>query len=151
MKRLAILVATLALLAAACGGGDDDTSAAGGKRTIKIEMKDIEFSPDSIDVKTGETIRFEFENNGKVAHDAFIGDEAAQADHEDKMNGGMSGDMTDTSGMDHAADADANGITVDPGKSGEITHTFDTPGTVLIGCHQPGHYKSGMKVTVDVT
>ena len=141
MKRFAVLAAALALFAAACGG-DDDTSAADGTRTIEIEMKDIEFSPDEIEVAAGETIRFVFDNTGAVAHDAFVGDEDAQADHENEMG-------ADDGGMDHGADDE--GITVDPGEDGELSYTFDEPGTVLIGCHQPGHYDAGMIVTVDVT
>jgi uncharacterized cupredoxin-like copper-binding protein len=43
-----------------------------------------------------------------------------------------------------------DGITVDPGKTGELTHTFDRTGTVEIGCHQPGHYAAGMKLAVTV-
>ena len=142
MKRFAVLAAALALFAAACGGDDDDTSAADGTRTIEIEMMDIEYSPDEIEVAAGETIRFVFDNTGAVAHDAFVGDEDAQADHEDEMG-------EDEGGMDHGADDD--GVTVDPGEVGELSYTFDEPGTFLIGCHQPGHYDAGMIVTVDVT
>lgn len=144
MKRLVLIAALLALVAAACGGDDDDATeaaATGDTRTIEIEMRDIAFSPDAIDVDAGETVRFVFDNSGKVAHDAFVGNEGAQAGHEDEMR--------EDSGMAHGGGDE--GITVDPGEEGELTYTFDEPGTVLIGCHQPSHYDTGMKVTVDVT
>jgi hypothetical protein len=33
-----------------------------------------------------------FTNNGEVTHDAYIGDEGAQADPEEELNGEMGGD-----------------------------------------------------------
>ena len=56
---------------------------------------------------------------GKVAHDAFIGDAMAQADHEKEMR-----DMGDM----HHGDG-SEGVTVDAGKTGELTHTFDDAST----------------------
>ena len=104
-------------------------------------MADIAFRPATIDVRRGETVRFVFDNIGKVAHDAFLGDATAQADHEEEMR-----DMSD---MHHGGGSE--GITVDAGKSGELTHTFDKATSIEIGCHQPGHYQAGMKLTVNVT
>ena len=72
--------AALLLLAAACGGGDDD--AAASARVVEVEMRDIAYDPTELTAAEGETVRFVFRNVGKVDHDAFIGDEAAQADHE---------------------------------------------------------------------
>ena len=144
MKRLTLLLAALSLAAAACGGDDDDTSAGAGggdERTIEITMDDIEFDPASIEVTTGETIRFVFENKGEVDHDAFIGDAEAQADHEDEMS--------EMEGMDHGGGDE--GITVEPGETGELTYTFEESASVEIGCHQPGHYEAGMKVDVTVS
>ncbi len=138
-------VVVAAVLATACGGSDGSSSSTGGDadRTVEVKMVDIAFKPAAITAKKGETIRFVFTNDGKAAHDAFIGDEAAQDGHETEMNG--SSDMGDM----HEGEQDA--ITVGPGKHGELTHTFDEQGTVLIGCHQPGHYKAGMKIVVTVS
>ena len=36
-------------------------------------------------------------------------------------------------------------------KQGSLTHTFSEVGTYIIGCHEPGHWESGMKATVEVT
>ena len=52
-------------------------------------------------------------------------------------------------GHDKGGD-DAEALTVQPGKTGRLTHTFDWPGTFEIRCHQPGHYATGMKVAVTV-
>lgn len=152
MKRVLVLAAVILVTATACGGDDDSGTVAssGDERTVDIEMQDIAYSPDQVDVEVGETIRFVFENTGKVQHDAYIGDEAAQMDHEKEM---MAADDEDDGGMDHGGGGggDDGSITVEPGDTGELTYTFEEAGTVLIGCHEPGHYDAGMIITVEVT
>jgi uncharacterized cupredoxin-like copper-binding protein len=145
MPRLHLLTIAAAglVLLAACG--DDDTSS-GDTRTVEIDMVDIAFDPDTLEVSPGETVRFVFTNTGGVAHDAFIGDEAAQADHEADMR---AEDDDDMHGGGHGED-DTDGVTVEPGDTGELTHTFDDAGTIQIGCHQEGHYQAGMKITIEV-
>lgn len=92
------------LLLAACGDDDGETSGSEA-RTIEIEMRDIEFVPDEIQVQAGETVQLVFRNTGAVAHDAFIGDDAAQNQHEADMR-----EVDDEgSGMDHEGGGDAGG------------------------------------------
>lgn len=57
-------------------------------------------------------------------------------------------EMGDTHGEHGAGDDDA--VTVEPGDEAELTCTFDEAGRVEVGCHQPGHYKAGMKIDVTV-
>ncbi len=142
-----LAVAVLAL--AACGDDSDDTTAGPGTRTVEIEMRDIEFSPETVQVEAGETVRFVFHNVGAVAHDAFIGDESAQGDHEMEMRGADDGGMNMDDGG--SGDSGENGITVDPGDTAELTHTFREGDELLIGCHQEGHYEAGMKVMVNMS
>jgi uncharacterized cupredoxin-like copper-binding protein len=151
MRRILAVVAALATVAGACGGGSDDegdTGAAGdGTRTVEITMRDIAYDPTELTVRKGEEVRFVFVNDGKLVHDAFLGDEAAQDEHEKEMReadaaGGEGGHGHD----DMAA---AGGISVDPGKRGELTHRFDSAGELFIGCHEPGHYPQ-MRITVTV-
>ncbi len=143
-----IIIAAAGLLVVAttaCGTTDDDT-AGDGARTIEINMADNTFEPDTLDVTEGETVRFVFTNTGAVAHDAFIGDTDAQADHEMDMSeadGGMAGG-------DHG-DADRDAVIVEPGDTAELSHTFEGTDTLEIGCHQPGHYAGGMTITIGVT
>ncbi len=142
MRRLiAVLSLPALVLLAACGSGDDQPAlaSAGEDRTVEIEMRDIAFSPSEVDVRAGEKIRFVFTNRGTLTHDAFIGDAAAQDQHEKDMR----------SGHDHGDGA--NALTLKPGKQGQLVHTFDRPGQTIIGCHEPGHYTGGMKVTVNVS
>jgi uncharacterized cupredoxin-like copper-binding protein len=137
--RLGVVV-VLAMLAGSCGSSDDSDGASGGARMIDVEMLDVAFSPMSVEVAAGEKVTFVFRNRGKVDHDAFIGDEEAQVDHEREMR-----DMSD---MEHGG---GDALTVEPGKTRSLTHTFDEPGTTLIGCHEPGHYAAGMKIDVTVS
>ena len=143
--RTPLLAAALALALVAAGCGSDDNASGidpESARTIEIAMQDNKYVPATVSVEAGETVRFVFTNNGEVTHDAFIGDEAAQDDHEEEMNGEMGGEH----GM-----GDTDALTVKSGETGELTHTFEADDEVLIGCHEPGHYEDGMRLTIDVT
>jgi len=133
-------VVALAVLLGACGGGDSVNNA-GGARTIDIDMRDNDFSQASITVKAGEQIQFVFHNKGAVTHDAYIGDDAAQAVHEQEMR------ASSDPGHGHGAD----GVTVEPGQTQTLTHTFEKPGATLVGCHVLNHYILGMRIRVNVT
>lgn len=142
MKRIPFLLVAVALVVLAACGSDDGSNGSGAgssaDRTIDVEMRDIAYSPTSIDVRVGETVRFNFKNTGQVTHDAFIGDATAQDAHEKHMR----------EGHDHGGDP--NALSVQAGKSASLTHTFENAGQVLIGCHEPGHYVGGMRITVNV-
>lgn len=136
----------MAVLAGGCGGGDSHHGSSDPKgdappgRTIDVTMKDIHYDPTSVEVKAGETVKFVFRNEGSIVHDAFIGDEAAQEEHEKDMRKG--------DGDDHGDDGHA--VTVEPGSTGSLTYTFEKPATLVIGCHQAGHYSAGMRVKVTI-
>jgi uncharacterized cupredoxin-like copper-binding protein len=141
MRRFALTVAAaLATPVLAGCGGSDSPSAASSGRAVKITMTDNAYRPASIHVAKGETVTFSFVNDGKVDHEALIGDATAQAAHEDEM-----ANMPD---MHHGG---TDVLTVKPGTTGALTHTFDTSGELLVGCHEPGHYSSGMKLAVTVS
>jgi uncharacterized cupredoxin-like copper-binding protein len=131
----------LAVTVAACGGGNSVQSA-GGARTIDIDMRDNDFSTASLQVKAGEQVQFVFHNKGAVVHDAFIGDDAAQAAHELEMR-------ASSSDTQHGHDGDA--VTVEPGQTGTLSHTFANAGVTVIGCHELNHYALGMRIRVTVT
>lgn len=145
VKRTLIAAAVAAVLTAACGGGGGGKAGASLDRTVEIEMVELAFKPATLTAKAGERIRFVFRNRGAIPHDAFIGDAAAQAEHEKEMR------QAEEGGHSMGDDADQDAVTVEPGKQGELTYTFDRPGTVEIGCHQPGHYAAGMKIVATVT
>lgn len=142
----------LAAVLTACAGEPGDQQAgpeaveAGSP--VEIEMHDIGFDKTTLTVAATTEVEFEFTNTGKIPHDAFIGDHAAQLEHDAEM-----AEMATMTSMDmgHGDGTDEQAITVEPGASGSLTYTFDTPGTYEIGCHQPGHYAAGMTITVIVT
>lgn len=164
LRFVAGLAAVASLALAACGGDDPDDGGglfsdateadapAGGARTIEVVMTDLEFSPAQVEVAPSEVVSFTFTNEGAVTHDAVIGDEAAQAEHEDEMRSAASGAGGGMDGMAHGdeAEGDESAITVEPGGSGQLTYTFAPGDDVLIGCHQPGHYDAGMRIDVTV-
>ena len=132
----------------ASGEGHDHGTDAIGKpgvaskvtRTVKVDMSDtMRFSFDNIAVKRGETVRFVVRNSGKVKHEMVLGTESELKEHAELMK--------KFPGMEHA---DANMVTVAPGKTGEILWQFTKPGKVEFACLQPGHYEAGMKGTVTV-
>lgn len=120
------------------GIGGSSTSAGAASRTVDVNMVDIAYEPKEFTVKKGETVRFMFKNTGKIAHEALFGDAAIQDEHE-----------RTASSMGAAADM-SNMNEVQPGQTKTVTYTFDKQGTIIIGCHEPGHYAAGMKVNVTV-
>lgn len=107
-------------------------------RTIDVSMVDDAFTPASLSVRQGQTVRFVFHNQGHVEHEAVIGTAAAQSAHEAAMASG-------------AMDMGVPDLTVAPGGTGSLDYTFGGPGQVWIGCHEPGHYAQGMRALVTVT
>ncbi|MGQ0617564.1 MAG: cupredoxin domain-containing protein [Acidimicrobiia bacterium] len=147
-RTLLAAVAGVALVATACG--DDDASTAGqpdATRTVVVDMVDIAFGPETLEIDAGETVRFVFTNRGEVVHDAFIGDADAQAGHETEMR---DAEDAEEHGGGHGEDEGTDAVTVEPGESEELTHTFEEAGAIEVGCHQPGHYEAGMKIAVEV-
>jgi uncharacterized cupredoxin-like copper-binding protein len=119
--------------------GEPADSATSDRVVEILTTDDLVFVPAELTVRAGETVTFRIVNQGATIHDFTLGDEAMQEEHEEAM-----GDM---GGMAHDQ---ANAVTVAAGESKELTWTFTQPGTVLIGCHQPGHYDGGMKGKISV-
>ena len=140
---LGLVAAVVFLGGCGGGGGGHGSHSSTADRVVNVTMRDIAFDPATVEVKAGETVRFVFHNEGQIRHDAFIGDEAAQAEHEKEMQEAGS-DGKDGHG-------DGHGVTVDPGDIDSLTHTFKTGDVLVIGCHQVGHYAAGMKVAVTVS
>ena len=138
---VAWLVPALALVAVAVGTRVVDDRRTSGERVVEVSMDEFSYSPASLSVRAGETVRFEFRNDGKTLHEAVIGDAAVQDAHEQGMRDGASGGHGE-----HGAVA----VDVEPGATASLVHRFDHAGEVLIGCHEPGHYGAGMLATIAV-
>lgn len=109
-------------------------------RTVPIAMSDqMRFTPDRIEVRLGETIRFDYRNSGAVLHEMVIGTRDALAEHAELMK--------KFPGMEHA---DAWMAHVAPGERGQMVWTFNRPGTFSFACLIPGHFEAGMIGTIIV-
>jgi uncharacterized cupredoxin-like copper-binding protein len=140
---LALGVAALATVAAGCGSSHPAAHAS--LPTVSVEMNAMTFAPSTIEVQSGQTIHFRFHNAATVVHEASIGDTPAQDAHEKDMTQMGGSSMGGMSGMSHG-----DQVQVQPGGSAQLSYRFDHPGTVLIGCHEPGHYAAGMRATIVV-
>lgn len=143
MTMLCVALVSFVLLGACTRAGDTQSERA--NRTVVITMRDNHFEPDKVEVKRGETVAFRFINRGRARHDAFIGDEQEQAAHEKEARAAQDGHG------EHMTGSETDGVIVEPGKSATLVETFGQESKTLIGCHEPGHYKEGMVVTVTVT
>ena len=109
-------------------------------RTIEVQMgDDMRFSPDRIEVRQGETLRFRVHNHGKLMHEFVIGTPAENAKHAELM--------IKFPNMEHDEPFMAH---VAPGKIGEIVWTFNRPGTFEFACLIAGHYQAGMVGAIHV-
>jgi uncharacterized cupredoxin-like copper-binding protein len=109
-------------------------------RTIRIEMNDkMRFSPDTVSVRLGETIRFDVRNAGKVLHEMVIGTRQELDAHAEMMKKHPSMEH-DEAYMAHVA----------PGKRGEMVWLFNRPGEFEFACLIPGHYEAGMRGKIRV-
>jgi uncharacterized cupredoxin-like copper-binding protein len=104
------------------------------RRTVEVRMGDnMRFSPDRIDVRLGETVRFRVHNTGKLMHGFVIGTKAENARHAELM--------MKFPNMEHEEPYMAH---VAPGKIGEIIWTFNRPGNFEFACLVAGHYSAWM-------
>lgn len=146
-----ILMALTSLSAMAAGthaGGHGHDDEAIGKpgiaskvtRTVKVDMLDtMRYTPSSLAVKQGETIRFVVKNSGQLPHEMVLGKEKDLKEHYEVMKKNPE--------MEHD---DPNSVSVKPGKTGEMIWQFTKAGKVDFACLHPGHYDAGMKGQVRV-
>jgi uncharacterized cupredoxin-like copper-binding protein len=103
-------------------------------RTIEVKMADnMRFTPDLVEVRQGETIRFVHMNGGKVMHEFVLGTKPELDEHAALMK--------KFPGMEHDEPYMAH---VGPGKKGEIVWNFNRVGDFDFACLLPGHYEAGM-------
>lgn len=103
-------------------------------RTVELTMSDeMRFHPASLRVKQGEVIRFIVRNTGEMKHELVLGTDKDLKQH--------AATMQKFPEMEHD---DANAITVEPGKTGELVWQFTRSGSLKFACLVPGHYEAGM-------
>lgn len=109
-------------------------------RTVQVGMSDdMRFTPDRLEVKQGQTIRFVFRNGGKVMHEFVLGTKKELEEH--------AALMVKFPKMEHDEPYMAH---VAPGKTGQIVWTFNRAGNFDFACLIAGHYAAGMVGTIKV-
>jgi uncharacterized cupredoxin-like copper-binding protein len=115
-----------------------DAKAAG--RTVVVRMTDqMRFAPDVIEVKLGETVRFDIRNDGRMLHEMVIGTAKELEDH--------AALMLKFPNMEHDEPYMAH---VAAGQRGRIVWTFNRAGEFEFACLIAGHYQAGMKGRITV-
>jgi plastocyanin len=122
----------LAAIAAACTGDDEEEGAPAASPsatatpaafpsdgveaiTVDVVQRDSFFEPDTLTVRAGQTVTIRVENRGNLTHNLHV------------------------AGADNVFDAGGDDVVSDPsamtgGETGELTVTFDEPGTFQFRC-----------------
>ena len=109
-------------------------------RTVNVDMSDkMRFTPDSLTLKQGETVKFVVKNSGKIMHEFVLGTMSELKEH--------SALMQKFPGMEHSEPYMAH---VAPGKTETIAWQFTKAGNFNFGCLIPGHFEAGMVGNVAV-
>jgi uncharacterized cupredoxin-like copper-binding protein len=109
--------------------------AAAARRTVVVRMTDqMRFTPDLIDVKLNEVVRFDIRNDGRMLHEMVIGTARELEDH--------AALMLKFPDMEHDEPYMAH---VAAGQRGRIVWTFNRAGEFEFACLIAGHYQAGMK------
>jgi uncharacterized cupredoxin-like copper-binding protein len=103
-------------------------------RTIKVDMSDkMRFSPETLEIRRGEVVRFVVKNSGKVMHEMVLGTMGELKEHAELMR--------KHPGMEHD---EPYMVHVAPGKTENIVWHFTKSGEFFYGCLIPGHFEAGM-------
>lgn len=114
--------------------------AAKATRTMEVDMNDsMRFTPNSMTIKRGETVKFIVKNSGKIKHEMVLGSIEELKEH--------AALMIKFPEMEHV---DPNQVSVEPGKTGELVWKFTKPGKFDFACLQPGHFEAGMRGKIAV-
>jgi uncharacterized cupredoxin-like copper-binding protein len=105
--------------------------------TVRITIHFSHFDPDRIRVEPGQTVRFVIRNNDPIDHEFILGDGHVQLVHEEG---------TEAHHLPRRGE-----VSIPPGETVVTTYTFpDTTGSLIFGCHLPGHYAYGMRGSVTI-
>ena len=103
-------------------------------RTIRVGMNDtMRFTPSTLEVRRGETVRFDVKNSGRLMHEMVLGTMKELQAHAELMK--------KHPGMEHDEPYMAH---VAPGRTERIVWQFTRPGEFYYGCLVAGHFEAGM-------
>lgn len=141
IRRPALLLVLLLTAAAAAAPACSAAAGSPGVRTVALTIHYSHFSPASLTVAAGETVRFTITNRDPIDHEFILGDQALQ-DREE-------------AGTDVIHDGSVPGmVSVPAGKT--VSTVVSLPlhpahGSLIYACHLPGHYAYGMRGLLTIT
>jgi uncharacterized cupredoxin-like copper-binding protein len=130
--RRLVLAIVLAAVPAAC-------RPAAAEQEVELVEMTIHFShfdPSTLEFSPGTTVRFVVRNTDPIDHEFILGDTRVQDVHE--------------LGTEAHHPPRPGEMSVPAGATRTTTYTFTKPGTLIFGCHLPGHYAFGMRGLVTV-
>jgi uncharacterized cupredoxin-like copper-binding protein len=136
--RAAAFAGLLALLVVGASAASGDAAARPTDGVVRIRVHFSRFDPDQIRVEPGQTVRFVIVNTDPIDHEFILGDEGVQRVHEE--------------GTEAHHPPRPGEISVPAGATVETTYTFPGAGggSLIFGCHLPGHYDFGMRGIVTI-
>jgi len=84
----AVAFTALTLVAGCSSAAKTTSSTTSQAQEVTIVMSGFKFSPDRLDLKAGQTVRFVVINQDVTKHEILFGDEETQDEHEKMMAGG---------------------------------------------------------------
>ncbi len=130
LRAAAAAVALVLLVGAAAASRGAPARANDG--TVRITIHYSKFDPAELAVEPGETVRFVIVNSDPIDHEFILGDEQVQLVHEN--------------GTEAHDPPQPGEVSVPAGETVVTSYTFPkTTGSLIFGCHLPGHYDFGMR------
>jgi uncharacterized cupredoxin-like copper-binding protein len=137
VKRRAAAAAVVLTLLVGAAAATRGAAARTTEGTARITIHYSKFEPADLVVEPGETVRFVIVNTDPIDHEFILGDAEVQRVHEE--------------GTESHHPPRPGEVSVPAGETVVTTYTFpETSGSLIFGCHLPGHYGFGMRGVVTV-
>ena len=137
--------------------------------TLQIKLGDTFFTPTSIRVRPGQTVRFVLTNEDELLHEFTLGTPEMHAEHQKEMLAMARQRLLTPTGidetammramMDHGAPGSApamvhdhpNSVLVKPGERKELIWKFPRDAVLEFARNLPGHYEAGWSAIFNST
>ena len=135
---LAAATALVTVGAATAVAGDGEAAPPLGPDpvTVVVNFEHSAIQPPALRVRQGTVVRFVVVNNDPINHELIVGPPEVHDRHRN--------------GTERQHGAEPGEVSVPALQRAVTSYTFDTPGTVEMACHLPGHYDYGMRGEVEV-
>ena len=120
-------------------------------RSVNVLLHDYRFSPRTLHLVGGETVRFEVINAGLVEHEMVLGDDPVQRAWADAhAQATPPGPFASPPPASVRPDVGGLRVLLGPGQSTSVSYQVPTDQALQLMCHLPGHLERGMVGGVQV-